>query len=66
MLLTTAIPKHCSEEKRMVYKRLRRACALACDVPKVGNMIEVDAMLPLGFLSLVATYTIVLLQFAFL
>ncbi|CAK1591337.1 unnamed protein product [Parnassius mnemosyne] len=60
------IKRNKSPEKRIAYKRLRRACNLACKIMKTGSFVEADATLPLSLLSLLANYVVVLLQFALL
>ncbi|XP_068625346.1 uncharacterized protein [Battus philenor] len=54
-------------DKRSVYKTLSRASRVASNVISADSGIfTVDATLPLSLISVVATYSIVLLQFAFL
>ncbi|CAK1591357.1 unnamed protein product [Parnassius mnemosyne] len=58
--------KECSVEERLVYKSLLRACRASSEAMSACGVVSVDAKLPLRLLSVLVTYTIVLLQFAFL
>ncbi|XP_059055774.1 uncharacterized protein LOC131849678 [Achroia grisella] len=55
-----------SEEERRIYKNIHRLSRASCNKMNACGLYDIDATLPLRLLSLLATYTIVLLQFALL
>ncbi|CAK1591355.1 unnamed protein product [Parnassius mnemosyne] len=55
-----------SPDERLAYKTLRRLNRAAYKMMNSSSMVTVDAKLPLRIISVLATYVIVLLQFAFL
>ncbi|CAG4952108.1 unnamed protein product [Parnassius apollo] len=65
VLLMTEL-KECSVENRLLYKILLRECRASSEAVSACGIVSVDAVLPLRLLSVIVTYTIVLLQFAFL
>ncbi|XP_063835493.1 uncharacterized protein LOC135084646 [Ostrinia nubilalis] len=55
----------CSEQERRMYKNICRMSRVSNKF-EVCNLFGLDATMPRKLLSLIATYTIVLLQFIFL
>ncbi|GBP24946.1 hypothetical protein EVAR_12613_1 [Eumeta japonica] len=53
-------------ELRRMAKKVIRLCSVRCEKFRACGLFTVDAALPLRLAGLVATYSIVLLQFAFL
>ncbi|CAK1591350.1 unnamed protein product [Parnassius mnemosyne] len=64
LLMTTVADV--SPDERLAYKTLRRLNRAAYKMMNSSSMVTVDAKLPLRIISVLATYVIVLLQFAFL
>ncbi|XP_068633496.1 uncharacterized protein [Battus philenor] len=66
MCVSVSIQENWSECARVACRQLQRESKRARQAVSACGLFEVDASLPIRFLSVFATYTVVLLQFNFL